>query len=159
MTASVPLHILTVCQKFVMLFLLCDEPKVMSLEFASKVIHGTNLAPKVLQSKTRRLYDVTNVLMEISQRYPILRKVSATRLNSGRRTVFQYIGHNVEEIPLDTSVIMRMPQYRKKHLLFDHGKLTLQIPVLPERIPKLKTVRLKAEEEGRPIGNDKLLSF
>jgi hypothetical protein len=30
-------HILTACQTFLMLFLVADEPKTMSLEFASKV--------------------------------------------------------------------------------------------------------------------------
>ena len=152
---SAPLHILTVCQKFIMLFLLSDDPKVMSLEFASKVIHGMTIPLALQKSKSRRLYDVTNVLMAISQRCPILNKVSATRLNSGRRTAFQYIGPNVEEIPLDTSVIMKLPQYRKKHLLFDQGKRILQLPVLPDKIPHLKTVRLKAVEHPGPWPVDK----
>ena len=154
-SSTPPLHILTVCQKFIMLFLLSEDPKVMSLEFASKVIHGTNLPLALQKSKSRRLYDVSNVLIAISQRFPILNKVSATRLNSGRRTAFQYIGPNAEEIPLDTSVIMKLPQYRKKHLLFDHGKRILQVPILPEKIPHLKTVRLKAVEHPGPWPVDK----
>ena len=46
-------HILTVCQNFLMLFLVADEPKTMSLEFASKVIHGTNLKENYLKARTR----------------------------------------------------------------------------------------------------------
>ena len=46
-------HILTVCQSFLMLFLVADGPKIMSLEFASKVIHGTDLKENYLKAKTR----------------------------------------------------------------------------------------------------------
>ena len=53
-------HILTVCQKFVMLFLIAEPPKVMSLEFASKVIHGVDMPETMQKSRARRLYDVSN---------------------------------------------------------------------------------------------------
>ena len=53
-------HILTVCQKFIILFLIAEEPKVISLEFASKVIHGVDLPPELQKSRARRLYDVSN---------------------------------------------------------------------------------------------------
>lgn len=43
-----------------MLFLIAEEPKVMSLEFASKVIHGHDLPEGVQKSRARRLYDVSN---------------------------------------------------------------------------------------------------
>ena len=46
-------HILTVCQTFLMLFLVADEPKTMSLEFASKVIHGTDLKENYQKARTR----------------------------------------------------------------------------------------------------------
>ena len=46
-------HILTVCQSFLMLFLVADEPKVMSLEFASKVIHGADIKENYLKARTR----------------------------------------------------------------------------------------------------------
>ena len=46
-------HILTVCQKFLMLFLVADDPKTMSLDFASKVIHGTDLKENYQKAKTR----------------------------------------------------------------------------------------------------------
>ena len=46
-------HILNVCQTFIMLFLVADEPKTMSLEFASKVIHGTDLKENYLKARTR----------------------------------------------------------------------------------------------------------
>ena len=141
------LHILTVCQKFVMLFLVSKDPKVMSLEFASKVIHGTNYSKSMQKSKARRLYDVSNVLIEVSKRFPLLQKVTAPHLlNSGTRTAFQYIGPNLDEIVLDTTTITQLPPYRKKHLLFDQGKKFLQLPILPDEIPNLTTVRLK------PIG-------
>lgn len=53
-------HILEVCQRFIMLFLIAEDPKVMSLEFASKVINGTDFSPSLQKSKARRLYDVSN---------------------------------------------------------------------------------------------------
>ena len=53
-------HILEVCQRFIILFLISEDPKVMSLEFASKVINGTDFSPSLQKSKARRLYDVSN---------------------------------------------------------------------------------------------------
>ena len=35
---------------------------MLSLEFAAKVIHGSDLPAAVLKSRARRLYDVANVL-------------------------------------------------------------------------------------------------
>lgn len=145
------LHILTVCQKFVMLFLVSKSPKVMSLEFASKVIHGTDYSKSMQKSKARRLYDVSNVLIEVSQRFPLLQKVTTPLLlNSGRRTAFQYIGPDLDEIALDTTVIAQLPPYRQKHLLFDSGKKFLQLPTLPDKITNLTTVRLKPFEQPWP---------
>ena len=119
----------------------------MSLKFASKVIYGTNYSKSMQKSKARRLYDVSNVLIEVSKRFPLLQKVTAPHLlNSGTRTAFQYIGPNLDEIVLDTTTITQLPPYRKKHLLFDQGKKFLQLPILPDEIPNLTTVRLK------PIG-------
>ena len=46
-------HILTLCQNFLMIFLVADDPKTMSLDFASKVIHGTDLKENYLKAKTR----------------------------------------------------------------------------------------------------------
>ena len=48
-----PEHILTVIQKFVILFLVADEPKTMSLAFASKVIHGTDIPESYQKARTR----------------------------------------------------------------------------------------------------------
>ena len=45
-------HILTVCQNFLMLFLVADKQKTMSLDFASKVIHGTDLKEKYQKART-----------------------------------------------------------------------------------------------------------
>ena len=41
-------------------FLSLLQPRALSLEFASKVIHGTDLPTEVLKSRTRRLYDLAN---------------------------------------------------------------------------------------------------
>ena len=46
-------HILTLCQNFLMLFLVADDPKTMSLDFASKVIHGTDLKENYQKARTR----------------------------------------------------------------------------------------------------------
>ena len=37
--------------------------------------------------------------------------------------------------------IFNLPDYRRKHLCFDYGKQLLGIPIRPESIPGLKTVR------------------
>ena len=46
-------HILTLCQNFLMLFLVADDPKTMSLDFASKVIHGIDLKENYQKARTR----------------------------------------------------------------------------------------------------------
>jgi len=143
-------HILTVCQKFLMLFLVADEPKTMSLEFATKVIHGTNLPTTYERARTRRLYDVSNVLLAVSAKYPLLTKVSASRVGSFNRTAFQYSGPRIEADPIDCDAIFNLPEYRKKHLLFDYGKELLKIPIRPESIPSMVTVRRSQIEQTLP---------
>ena len=51
------MHILEVIQRFIMILLVIENPKVLTLGFAAKVIHGF-LPPGILKSKARRLYDV-----------------------------------------------------------------------------------------------------
>ena len=47
---------------------------MLSLEFASRVIHrDTTIGDKEFRSRTRRLYDVSNILMALKQ--PLLVKV------------------------------------------------------------------------------------
>jgi len=133
-----------------MLFLVADKPKTMSLEFASKVIHGTDLKETYQKARTRRLYDVSNVLLAISERYPLIAKVNATRVGSLRRTAFQYCGPDLETVSIDSDTIFNLPDYRRKHLWFDHGKLLLGIPIRPESIPGLKTVRRNQVDQTQP---------
>lgn len=142
-------HILRVCQKFVMLFLVSPTPKAMSLEFAAKVIHGSHLPPDVLKSRTRRLYDVSNVLTSI--RHPLMQKVHTTKLNSSRRTAIQYCGPDVESLALSAIDIMLLPEYRHKHMYFDQGKELLKIPVRPCRVDGLTTLRLRPVEGDVPL--------
>ena len=52
-TTRKPEHILTVIQKFIILFLVADEPKTMSLTFVSKVIHGTDIPASYQKARTR----------------------------------------------------------------------------------------------------------
>ncbi|QQP56548.1 E2F transcription factor 8, partial [Caligus rogercresseyi] len=59
------IHILEACQQFVMIFLLAPDPKVITLEYAAKIIYGTNLSVQGVQSRTRRLCDMANVLTSL----------------------------------------------------------------------------------------------
>ena len=87
-------------------------------------------------------------MLAISTKFPLLEKVCTTRLNSTRRTAFQYNGPNIEETPLDLEVVMSFPDYRRKHLLFDYGKALFGLPILPETIPGLSMIRrIKPEQD------------
>ena len=180
-------HILRVCQKFVMLFLIAQQvvifrfnqhfllflthifsqPKTMSLEFASKVIHGIDTPDSVLKSRTRRLYDISNgktslsSLMSASKlrlffvvltamRHPLVIKVNMTSLSSPRKTALQYRGPDVECVALTPVDVMSLPDYRRKHLYFDQGKAMLGIPERPLKISRLTTVRLRPVEDAMP---------
>ena len=81
----------------------------MSLEFASKVINGTNISETYQRAKTRRLYDVSNVLLVISKTYPLLKKVNTTLVGYLKTTAFQYCGPELESVPIDTDSIFNLP--------------------------------------------------
>ena len=57
-TGDSKMHIMEVIQRFIMILLVIENPKVLTSQFASKVIHGL-LPPEILKSKARRLYDVS----------------------------------------------------------------------------------------------------
>ena len=50
-----------------------------------------------------------------------------------------YFGFRIEADPIDCDAIFNLPEYRKKHLLFDYGKELLKIPIRPESIPRFET--------------------
>ena len=91
----------------------------------SKVIHGTDLKEKYQKARTRRLYDVSNVFLAISERYPLIAKVRATRVGTQNTTAFQYCGPELETVSIDSDTIFNLPDYRRKHLCFDYGKQLL----------------------------------
>ena len=78
---------------------------------------------------TRRLYDVSNVFLAISERYPLIAKVRATRVGTQNTTAFQYRGPELETVSIDLDTIFNLPDYRRKHLCFDYGKQLLGIIV------------------------------
>lgn len=78
-------------------------------------------------------------------------KVNMQSLNSPRQTAIQYRGPEVDNIALTAIDIMMLPDYRRKHMYFDHGKALLGIPERPTKVPGLTTVRLKPIEDGVPI--------
>lgn len=94
--------------------------------------------------------DVSNVMLALSPRYPIIEKIETTRFNSARRTAFHYCGPDLEQVNIDYTGVLNLPEYRNKHLLFNEGKLFLGIPILPVKIPGLTTVRLKQTEKPWP---------
>ena len=93
-------------------------------------------------------FKVSNVLMAINAKYPILKKVSLNRINNARRSAFMYIGPKIsinENEPLNfnyDATILKLPTYRKKHLLsnilFDHGEMLGVFPT--KKDGKLATV-------------------
>ena len=98
----------------------------------------------------RRLYDVANVLVTISDRFPLLIKVKTTRIGSLQRTAFAYAGPKLEEISIDSVAIQNLPDYRSQHMLLDWGKELMDIPILPKVIPNLKTIRRSPVEQAQP---------
>jgi len=143
------IHVLQSCQKFVMLFLVTPPPRALSLEFASKVIHGTDLPTEVLKSRTRRLYDLANILTNFPEDYRLFKKVSKSSVQAARRTYLQYQGPDVSDNTLSEADILRLPDYRRKHLFFKPGKIFFGIPERPEKIPRTTTVRLNLDENDK----------
>jgi len=165
-------HILQVIQKFIMLFLVPsrifhDNRKKVSLSFAAKVIHGVETVPEdILLIRTRRLYDVSNILLSISHRcdqiakeMPMLgfnsgddifamKKVRQVNGSSVRKTTIQYEGPEVE--PCRIEDIISLPDYRRDYLYFSQGKSLLGLPERPLRIPRTTTVRLSPNEGKDP---------
>ena len=123
--------ILSVCQKFLILFLVSNEVKTITLDFACKVIHGSDLTDAYELAKIRRIQNFANVILAISALYPILEKVK-----SGRKVAYKYCGPELETIPINHQAIHSFPDYRSKYLLFDFGKKMLDKPVRPSNIPE-----------------------
>ena len=121
---------------------ICDLQKEFSPNPAAKL--------KSFFSLYRRLYDVSNVLLAISERYPLIAKVRATRVGTQNTTAFQYRGPELETVSIDSDTIFNLPNYRRKHLCFDYGKLLLGIPIRPESIPGLNTVRRNQVDQTQP---------
>lgn len=169
-------HILQVIQKFIMLFLVPSRihnktRKALSLAFAAKVIHGVQTLPEeVLLTRTRRLYDISNILLSISRHCDVIakempflglkggedlfamKKVRLPNGNSVRRTTIQYEGPDVE--PCQITDIMHLPDYRREYLFFSAGKAQLGIPERPKFIPRTTTLRLCPVEGGDPQAID-----
>ena len=89
-------------------------------------------------------------MLAISERYPLIAKVRATRVGTQNTTAFQYRGPELETVSIDSDTIFNLPDYRRKHLCFDYGKLLLGIPTRPESIPGLKTVRRNQVDQTQP---------
>jgi len=165
-------HILQVIQKFIMLYLVPSrihrkDKKSMSLSYAAKVIHGVNSLPEdILLARTRRLYDIANILVSISKRCAdiaertpelgynsgeeifSMRKVRVSNSNCVRRTTIQYQGPDVQ--PLQITDIMNLPDHRREYLYFSDGKSALGIPEKPISIPRTTCIRLTPVEGGDP---------
>lgn len=166
-------HILQVIQKFIMLFLVPsrihhdNRKKKVSLSFAAKVIHGVETVPEdVLLTRTRRLYDISNILLSISHRCDqIAKEMPLLGFNSGddifamkkvrqvngtgvRKTTIQYEGPEVE--PCSIEDIIGLPDYRRDYLYFSQGKSLLGLPERPLQIPRTTTVRLSPNEGKDP---------
>jgi len=143
------------------------DKKSMSLSFAAKVIHGVNSLPEdILMARTRRLYDIANILVSISKRCQdivqqtpelgfsngeeifSMIKVRQSNGNSVRRTTIQYQGPEVQ--PLQITDVMNLPDHRKEYLYFSDGKSALGIPEKPISIPRTTSLRLTPVEGGEP---------
>ena len=56
---------------------------------------------------------------------------------------------------MDFKAIYNLPDYRRKHLLFDFGKQILGVPLIVSNVSNLTTVRLKQTEKPWPWPIDK----
>ena len=63
-------------QKFLMLFLVTPAPQTLTLDFAAKVIHGSQQVEKTRLTRIRRLYDIANILQSLE----LIRKVQVCSL-------------------------------------------------------------------------------
>ncbi len=134
------------------------QPQVMTLEFASKVIQRfSGVYPRssaeeketALEalSRTRRLYDVSNILMNL--RLPLLKKVRVTQVGSANKTFLQYVGPEMNDAePLTEEDILALPDYRREHLFYSAGKRMWGIPERPVSLPGTRTVRLERNQSS-----------
>ncbi|KAM6322016.1 transcription factor E2F8 [Podargus strigoides] len=94
-----------ISQKFVMLFLV-STPQVVNLEVAAKILIGEDqvedLDKSKFKTKTRRLYDIANVLSSLG----LIKKVSVTDERS-RKSAFEWTGPeplpNIQDTKLETT--------------------------------------------------------
>ena len=63
-------------QKFLMLFLVTPAPQTLTLDFAAKVIHGSQQVEKTRLTRIRRLYDIANILQSLE----LIRKVQVGKI-------------------------------------------------------------------------------
>ena len=146
------IHIIEVIQRFIMICLHND--KAMTLIFASKVINGADLPEARQKSKARRLYDVSNVMIAIGSKFPLLEKVAVNRINHSMRSAFRYCGPKIDDLDLDLGALQTLPLFRRqrsKYLFFDFAKnlLGLEAQYLDEC--KSKPIRIKKEPKEPSI--------
>ncbi|PSN45327.1 hypothetical protein C0J52_18060 [Blattella germanica] len=91
------------CQKFIMLFLVCKEGELVNLDLAATILIGEGAEKDAdseqesrtgrFKTKVRRLYDIANVLTSLG----LICKVPSVD-NSLRKPAFKYIGPQVEAV-------------------------------------------------------------
>ena len=66
-----------------------------------------------------------------------------------RLNIYCFQGPDVSDNTLSEADILRLPDYRRKHLFFKPGKIFFGIPERPEKIPRTTTVRLNLDENDK----------
>merc|ERR1719195_1619499 len=112
-------------QKFLMLFLVTPAPQTLTLDFAAKVIHGSQQVEKTRPTRIRRLYDIANILQSLG----LIRKVQVTD-GRGKKPAFQFIGPDVSNMTLTDEEKKQMPATRQKNSLLAVGR---NLVLLPEK--------------------------
>lgn len=125
-------------QKFLMLFLVTPAPQTLTLDFAAKVIHGSQQVEKTRLTRIRRLYDIANILQSLE----LIRKVQVTD-GRGKKPAFQFIGPDVSSLTLTEEEKKAMPATRQKNSLLAVGR---NLVLLPEKDTGAKRGRSLSEE-------------
>merc|ERR1719410_2711119 len=139
-------------QKFLMLFLVTPAPQTLTLDFAAKVIHGSQQVEKTRLTRIRRLYDIANILQSLE----LIRKVQVTD-GRGKKPAFQFIGPDVSNMTLTEEEKKQMPATRQKNSLLAVGRNLVLLPEKETPGSGGKRGRSLSEERKGEEGPAKLL--
>ncbi|XP_033101778.1 uncharacterized protein LOC117104932 [Anneissia japonica] len=103
-------------QKFIMLFLVSKDSRLISLDDAARILIGDENFQidenAKLKTKVRRLYDIANILSSLQ----LIKKVHVTE-NRGRKPAFKWIGPHPQDTKINISTVAVEKRPVTKHSL------------------------------------------